>query len=180
MTENCHARAVKADDLPMVLSWRNHPATRRHMLTQHEITLDEHLRWFQRVQKDPARRLLLIETRKEEALGFVQLSGVQEGGIAEWGFYVRPDAPKGTGRQVGTTALDHAFHDLRLHKVCGQALDTNQASIGFHLALGFSQEGVLRDQCLIHGRYHNLVCFGQLRQEWVERDSGSDNPDLGS
>ena len=36
----------------MVLAWRNHPAVRGFMLTQHEISLDEHRQWFARVKLD--------------------------------------------------------------------------------------------------------------------------------
>ena len=166
MAKICRARAVEVNDLPMILAWRNHPEIRRYMLTQHEIGLDEHITWFNTVRQDTARRLLIIES-KEEPLGFVQFSGVKKGGIAEWGFHVRPDAPKGTGRKLGTTALNHAFTVLQVHKVCGQALDFNSASIGFHLMLGFSQEGVLRDQHLINNRYHSLICFGLIEHEWA-------------
>ncbi len=95
-------------------------------------------------------------------MGFVQFSGVAPGGIADWGFYAAPEARKGSGSKLGVAALGFAFETLGLHKVCGQALDFNEASIRFHLRLGFQQEGVLREQKRIGGKYHDLICFGLL------------------
>lgn len=165
MIRSSRIRKVEESDLAMLLAWRNHPSIRSFMLTQHEIGMEEHFTWFKKASADASRQLLIIE-EKGAPLGYVQLSCTVEDGIADWGFYVRPDAPKGSGRIIGEMALDHAFHTLNLHKVCGQAIASNATSIALHQKLGFTQEGVLRDQQRIEGSYHSLVCFGLLRQEW--------------
>lgn len=158
-------RPMRTEDLPQVLAWRNHPEIRRHMLTQHEITLEEHGRWFDRASQDPARRLLVIEAA-DGLLGYVQFSRVAQGGACDWGFYAAPGAPPGSGSQLGKAALDFAFGPLGVHKVCGQALAGNDASIRLHRKLGFREEGLLRQQQRIGATYHDLLCFGLLRQEW--------------
>ena len=152
-------------DLERVLAWRNHSEVRRHMHTQHEITLDEHQRWFERTMQDTRKHLLIFELGNQP-LGFVNFSELASGGIAEWGFYAAPDAPQGSGRRLGHTALDHAFTQLKLHKICGQALAYNERSIRLHQSLGFQQEGVLRDQHFDGERYHHVICFGLLSHEW--------------
>lgn len=167
--DQCQIRLLKAEDLKHVLSWRNHPDIRRYMLHQQEITLDEHYRWFERASNDPTKKLLIVE-ENELALGFVQFSGVSKDAIADWGFYAIPAAPKGTGRKLGFAALNFAFDFLQLHKVCGQALNFNTASIYLHQTLGFQQEGILRDQHRIDGFYRDLICFGLLRREWRLHD----------
>ncbi len=152
-------------DLELVLAWRNHPDVRRYMYTQHEITLDEHQCWFERTLPDPKKHLLIFEVN-QQPLGFVNFNETGNGGIADWGFYVAPDGPKGSGRKLGCAALSHAFTQLKLHKVCGQALAYNQRSILFHQSLGFQQEGMLRDQHFDSERYHHVICFGLLSHEW--------------
>ena len=164
-------RLMAADDLRLVLAWRNHPEIRRHMISQHEISIEEHRKWFDRISKNPNCRVLIFEC-DHSPIGFVSLTGVSEDGSADWGFYVAPDAPKGTGLKLGTAALKYAFVTARLHKVCGQAFDFNEASIRFHRKLGFQQEGVLREQYIVDGRYRDLICFGLLHQEWVSTLSG--------
>lgn len=158
-------RRMMHADLERVLAWRNHPDVRRYMYTQHEIALDEHQRWFERSLQDPKKHLLVFEVN-QQPLGFVNFNEAVNGSIADWGFYVAPDAPKGSGRQLGCAALSHAFTQLQLHKVCGQALAYNERSIQFHQSLGFQQEGILRDQHFDGERHHHVICFGLLCHEW--------------
>lgn len=158
-------RPMVREDLERVLGWRNHPEVRRYMYTRHEISLDEHTRWFERASVDPARHLLIFECG-DLPLGYVQFHRSTQGVIADWGFYVAPDAPGGTGRRLGECALEHAFGALKLHKVCGEALAFNERSIHFHLRLGFQQEGRLREQHFDGQKYHDVVCFGLLAAEW--------------
>ena len=172
MTENLLIRSMTEDDLPMVLTWRNHPEVRRYMFTQHEISLAEHTQWFMRVAQDNTRRLLIVQ-EQGSPIGYVQFSNVEPGGVADWGFYARPEASKGTGSKLGVSALDHAFGQLKLHKVCGQAIDTNQASIRFHERWGFKREGVLRDQKRMNEQYQTLICFGLLAHEWQAHTQGT-------
>ena len=165
MLENCQIRKMTEIDLSMVLAWRNHPEVRRFMFTQHEIDLAEHTQWFYRAVQDDTRQLLIVQ-ELGIPIGYVQFNNVVPGGIADWGFYVRPNAEKGTGKKLGTLALDYAFERLKLHKICGQAIASNQVSIRFHERLGFTREAELRNQKINNRSYHNLICFGLLSNEW--------------
>lgn len=162
-------RPMTVDDLENVLKLRNHPEIRRYMLTQHEIRISEHVAWFKRASHNPQIELLVFELN-EMCCGFVQFKESGYKGVADWGFYTAPDAPKGTGKNLGHAALTHAFTNERFHKICGQALHWNQPSIMFHRSLGFTQEGVLRSQHFDGATYHDLICFGLLKYEWVGSD----------
>jgi len=152
-------------DLVQVLEWRNHVDIRRYMFTQSEISLDEHRLWYERASRDSMRHLLIYEVGKTP-LGFINLSQLYASPVADWGFYVAPGAPKGTGRELGKTALNYSFVVLNLHKICGQALAFNERSIRLHTKLGFQQEGILRDQYFDGTTYHSVYCFGLLAREW--------------
>jgi len=152
-------------DMDQVLVWRNHPEVRRFMFSQHEISVEEHAQWFARASQDPARHLLMFEI-DTSALGFINIHQIASGGIADWGFYVAPDAAKGTGRALGKAALRYAFEAAGVNKLCGQALAFNERSVRFHLNLGFQREGVLRQQHFDGQQYHDVVCFGMLAREW--------------
>ncbi len=159
----------------MILAWRNHQSVRSYMLTQHEITPQEHHNWFASVKDDITRQQLIVFDC-DVPIGFVQFNSVCQGGTAFWGFYVRPDAPKGSGTKLGQAALTYAFNTLRLHKVCGQALEANVASIGFHQKLGFAEEGRQREQHRIANQYHTLLCFGLLAREWQKSQLKQNHP----
>lgn len=162
----CRIRPMVDADLVQVLSWRNHPDIRRFMLTQHQISLEEHRRWFAKASRDPLRTLLIVE-EGDTPLGFVHFNGVVPGGAADWGFYVVPGAPKGSGRKLGRAALNHAFGVLGLDKVCGQALAGNEASIGLHRSLGFREEGMLQNPGNELKGSRDLLCFGLSSEDWT-------------
>lgn len=162
---SCSIRPMGEGDLEQVLAWRNHPEVRRYMYTRHEISLAEHTLWFGRASQDPSRHLLIFEVNGSPR-GFANVHDIGNGGVADWGFYVAPDAPKGTGNALGRAVMHYAFETTGLHKLCGQALAFNDRSIRFHLSMGFQREGVLRQQHFDGQLYHDVICFGLLASEW--------------
>ncbi len=158
-------RSMKETDLERVLAWRNHEDVRRFMYTQHEIGTQEHRAWFERASLDPRRHLLVFEV-DDMPRAFLAINLTGSDTVADWGFYIAPDAQPGTGRALGAAGLRYAFVVLGLHKICGQALGYNERSIRFHERLGFTREGVLRDQHFDGKDYHAIVCFGLLAEEW--------------
>ncbi len=153
-------REMRADELSMVLRWRNDPDVRRSMHTRHPITESEHQTWFERCRADPGRTLLLVE-RDGSAFGFVQFARTHTTGEAEWGFYVAPGSPRGSGTLLGRAALHHAFVHMGLDCVRGEALDTNAASIALHQRLGFARcaadaPGVVRFELRVQHWRHDV------------------------
>jgi UDP-4-amino-4,6-dideoxy-N-acetyl-beta-L-altrosamine N-acetyltransferase len=169
MHKKCLIRPLEEDDLSMVLAWRNNPQIRSSMLRRHEILPGEHKEWFLHARKDETDRQLIVE-ELGEPIGFVRFKGVMRDGIVEWGFYLRPNSPKGSGKKLGITALNYAFNQLKIYKVFGQVLESNAKSLKFHASMGFVREGVLRDQYYINGEYISMICFGLIVNEW-ERSS---------
>ncbi len=152
-------------DLGIVLAWRNHEDVRTFMYTQHEISQEEHCRWFDRANMDQKRHLLIYQV-DDSPQGFINLHEIAVGGIADWGFYAAPDAPRGTGAAMGSAVLHYVFETLKLHKLCGQSIAFNERSIQYHLKLGFLKEGVLQQQHFDGQNYHDVWCFGLLAETW--------------
>lgn len=159
-------RPLRRDDLGLVRQWRNHPDVRRFMYTQHEIGAEEHHAWYERVQHDETRYLLIFEPNGRPT-GFINFHVVDsKARRAEWGFYLAPDAPQGSGRELGLISLEYAFENLGVHKVCGEALANNARSIRFHERLGFVHEATLRDHHFDGDTYHDVIGFGLLVTDW--------------
>lgn len=166
-------RRMTADDLAQVLRWRNHPDVRAFMFTQHEISPQEHARWFAAADGDPSRHLLIYE-RDGEPLGFASLTRRSGSGVADWGFYLGPEAPRGTGTALGATVLEHAFGVLGLDEVRGEALSFNTASMRMHEKLGFRRSGERRQPDERGGAGHAVICFVLQRDEWLGRAHPAD------
>jgi len=159
-------------DLELVLAWRNHIDIRKYMYSQHKISHAEHEQWFEKSQRDIHRHLLIFEI-DDVPKGFISLA-TDSNKVADWGFYAAPGVPKGTGSRLGIAALNYAFTEVGLHKICGQALAFNTRSIKFHETLGFKLEGVLREQYFDGLTYSDVLCFGMLQYEWC-RDNQEKN-----
>lgn len=159
-------RPLHTDDLDLVRQWRNSEAVRRWMFSTNTITEQEHREWFEKNANNPLRHLL-VYTEGDTSLGFVNISVNASSKNAEWGFYIAPDAPAGTGHRLGKAALAHAFEKLALYKVYGHVLHFNQRSIRFHEKLGFVQEGRLRHDHFDGNAYHDVVIFGLLRTDYL-------------
>jgi RimJ/RimL family protein N-acetyltransferase len=88
-------RPAEAADGATVLGWRNHPAVRRVMFTDHLIGPDEHAAWWARVMASPDHRLLVVVHDGRDC-GVVTFTRSRtepaEAGVWDWGFYLDPDA----------------------------------------------------------------------------------------
>ena len=86
--------------------------------------------------------------------------------MAEWGFYLAPDAPKGMGKRLGETALDYAFMTLQFDKLNAEVIDYNHRSIAYHRRLGFIEEGRRDNYYRKESVFHSIVFFGLQRDHY--------------
>jgi UDP-4-amino-4,6-dideoxy-N-acetyl-beta-L-altrosamine N-acetyltransferase len=156
-------------DLEHILPWRNASAVRQAMYSHHEISLDEHRAWFQRLRQDASKRWYLYRDSAGNPQGVVYFTAIDPAqGTAFWGFYARPEATPGTGTRILFDALELAFGELGLHKVNGEALASNRPSISLHLKCGFTQEGVFRQQHRNGEQRIDIIRLGLLASEWPQ------------
>lgn len=157
--EKSSIRKMTIDDLLMVLAWRNHPSIRINMFSDNKISKDEHIEWFAKTNLNLLQSLWIV-LNNAEPIGFVQFKKTHDELSADWGFYVSPDAKKGSGKILGPLALDMAFGVLNISHVFGEALKFNKASIGFHRHLGFIQES---------SSYTNkdILKFVLSKEDWI-------------
>ncbi len=167
MAESMCLRDIQPAELELVRSWRNAEANRRMMFTRHVISPEEHQAWWERSQDSPRNRNLMFDVDGEGqgVVSFHQIDSVDKN--AAWGFYTSPEAPKGTGGRMLFLALDYAFGELGLHKLCSEVLSSNARSLGLHEKLGFTREGVLREQHRYEEAYMDVHRLGILRREWT-------------
>lgn len=95
MASTTRLRPAEAADSATVLAWRNHPAVRRVMFTDHLIGAEEHAAWFARVLASPDHHLLILVHEGRDC-GVVTFTRSKtegtEAGVWDWGFYLDPDA----------------------------------------------------------------------------------------
>ena len=155
------------NDLNMVLNWRNAPDVRINMYTSHEITLEEHLLWFEKMIVDISKAYFIVKLNDEPigVVGFYNIN--QTSKIADWAFYASNNAPRGSGALMEYIALDYAFSVLNLYKLKCEVLGFNNSVIKLHTKFGFQIEGTHRDAFYDGNKYHNIIHLGLFSDEWA-------------
>ena len=69
-------------------------------------------------------------------------------------------------REAVSAILDYGFTHMDLHRIQAESHADNAASIGLLTRLGFSFEGVHRQQAHWAGQFHDLNCYSLLQHEW--------------
>jgi RimJ/RimL family protein N-acetyltransferase len=76
---------------------------------------------------------------------------------------------RGYGREALALLLDYAFLHRNAHKVWLEVHANNERAIRSYRSVGFIQEGRIRDNVWLDGKYVDELVMGILRSEWKER-----------
>jgi RimJ/RimL family protein N-acetyltransferase len=79
---------------------------------------------------------------------------------------------KGLGSEAILLLLQHAFTELRLHRIGIRVLAYNQRAIRAYEKCGFIIEAREREAALVNGAWHDDVMIGLLDHEFLSRKSG--------
>lgn len=161
-------RDISDIELTLMHAWRNQPAVRANMYTQHEISWEEHLSWWEKTK-----------TRKDQKYFMYEVAGVPVGIAAftsidqknqnsAWAFYAAPSAPKGTGSRMEFLMLEYAFGELQLKKLYCEVLAFNTPVIKLHQKFGFNVEGVFIQHHKINDEFIDIFRLGILAPAWQE------------
>lgn len=128
-------------DAQRLFEWRNAPETRRHSGAGEEIGLEHHLRWFDGVLRDPARRIWIAQLGGAP-VGVVRFdTQEQEQGLAAVISVYR--VPGGQGRGWGSALIAAGAAEAHrawpgLVRVDARISPDNQASLRAFAACGFA------------------------------------------
>ncbi|MFC5972555.1 GNAT family N-acetyltransferase [Halomarina salina] len=90
-----------------------------------------------------------------------------QGNVGTYGIWITPES-QGRGYATAASELlfDWAFDQHGLHKVVATVFDFNEASMALMDSLGFTEEGVHREERFADGAFHDEHYFGLLAHEW--------------
>ncbi|MFZ0888795.1 MAG: GNAT family protein [Candidatus Binataceae bacterium] len=166
-------RAYEKSDLDAVMKWVNDEEV-KHFLGSGPLTYP-----VSRIQEEqfiemanrPAddRKTFAIETLQGEYIGGIDLHaidwisrhaeiGIVIGDKHLWG--------KGYGSDAMRVLLRLVFDKMGLHRVWLRVYSFNERAIASYERCGFKREGVLREQHLADGRYHDVIVMGLLEPEY--------------
>ena len=163
-------RALEPADLIALNRWRNNRALT--MLThgfRYPISREMDRAWYDAhiANAAPQSAIFAIQDKSGTAVGLAQLSQIEAiHRRAELGLYL--GEPHLHGQGLGKAALRElcafGFDDLNLRRIHLQVTAGNQAAIASYLAVGFVEEGCLREHYFADGQWHDVLVMGCLRE----------------
>ena len=90
--------------------------------------------------------------------------------VGEVGYWIRStETGRGFGTEAAAVATAIGFEELNLHKVVLRIAVGNIGSERIAERLGFTYEGVLRDEVKVGGRWLDHTSWSMLSSEWAAR-----------
>lgn len=113
----------------------------------------------------------IIEKVSNEFIGTIKLGHINwRSGIADVGIMIGHKSYRGKGlsEEVVSMVCNYAFNILSLRKLTGGTSADNIPMRKCFEKVGFKQEGILRQQLLISGKYIDHVLYGIFTNEYFK------------
>ena len=166
-----YLRAVRREDLPLLVKWANDPDirdlySRRHFPVD-EIEVSE---LIAQLHKRTDRVSLVICLNEGRAIGIIGVHSIDwknrlgetEIAIGEKEFW-----SKGYGTEATMVLLHYAFDTLNLRKMHAAIYGFNTASQAYKKKCGYQVEGVQRQHVFKNGEYHDRILVAVFREDWL-------------
>lgn len=167
-------RALEREDLQKMHKWANDPELTQFVGPRFPVSMSQEEAWFEQLMKNESREALIIETKEQEAIGYMYLDVDWVNGKAELSIAIgeKDYQDKGYGTEACQTALNHCFNELNLNKVYVYVFRFNERAIRLYEKCGFKKEGLIREDYLIHRKYEDRLIMGILKKEFKSEIEG--------
>jgi RimJ/RimL family protein N-acetyltransferase len=161
-------RNAAIQDIPRICALETLPEFRALVGSWRE---DQH----RRMLADPAAAYIVAEDQQGQIAAFAILQGLlSEHRAVELKRIVVGVPNQGLGRRLLTEVVDRAFREYGAHRLFLDVFVNNDRARHVYEAIGFREEGIMRDAVYRDGAYHSLVLMSLLESEYrtVSETSG--------
>lgn len=166
-------RAIEEDDLEMLRDMANDSEIERLVCGfSYPVSKYQQRKWFEEVSNDKQNVRYVIETKEDGAVGFASIMAINwKNSTCLVGLKLcnKNLKSKGIGSDTVMTIMRYIFDELQLNRAGVNIIEYNVASMNlFYNKLGWKQEGIKRQFIFNNGKYHNLMEYGFLKNEYYE------------
>jgi ribosomal-protein-serine acetyltransferase len=135
-------------------------------------SVEHERRWVESSLADERSLMATGIFEGEELAGGAGLSVDPIGVVGEIGYWIRkPYEGRGLVNKATSALIDIGFDEVGLHRICVRAAPQNLRSRAIPERLGFTIEGVHREEGRGSRGFHDLIVYGLLEDEWRRRRS---------
>lgn len=172
-TERTILKAMERADIRLRSTWLNNPTIRETLLLSVPISEAQLEVWYERILEDRTREDFIIWDKiNSNAIGFAGYINIDYlnrkaepfiaiGNIDYWG--------KGFGTEVVHKLLDHGFNEMGFNRQYGFMLDNNSGALKMDLRAGFENEGILKEDVMLHGTFHDRIMLGVTKENFNKK-----------
>lgn len=168
-------RALEKEDLPRCVAWLNDPEVIAGLMLYTPLSLGQEEAWYDKILKHPVEEQpLAIEILVNGTwihVGVIGLDTINwQSRCGEVGIFIGEKSfwNQGWGTRAMRLMLKHGFNTLNLNRIKLFVYETNQRAIQSYKKAGFIEEGRMRQERFINGKYVDAIFMGILRSEWQD------------
>ena len=157
---------VREEHLELIMGWRSKSEVNAGMFTHVTYDMDAQRKWFRTVSTDPACRYWLISygDRPIGVISLEQISWTYRRCSAS--YYVGEAEYRQLGGIVPLYLYNYVFGRLKLHKMFGEVLASNETVLRIHRMHGYREVGRYKDHVCRAGQFEDVVLVELLAETW--------------
>ncbi len=169
-----YLRGIEKEDFTEGLyKWANDQEVTHYMVTGLKPSIrDSMAELYEKTRNDLSEIVFsIVEKKNNNLIGLVGLYRIDpQVSSAEFRIIIgeKDYWGKGIGTECCTKMIDYAFESLNLNKVWLGVNEENKGALQSYRNVGFSIEGVLKEEVYRNNRYYDLVRMSILRECWEE------------
>lgn len=158
-------RPFEKSDLEACKEWINHQETATDILRVLPVSMHEHVQWYEKIIVDEHRVTFAIELLRDKRyvgnIGLRDIEWINRKGKL-WVYLGKRYWNKGYGKEAVSLFSKYAFDGLNLNKIYLEVARFNEKAIGLYKSLNFEQEGILREDLYLEGKYVDVLRMSLL------------------
>lgn len=147
---------------------RNEEGIRKWMYTDHIISVNEHLKWMNRLKQDHEEIVFAVVGDKHSPLGVVSINSIDRlHKKANWTFYLTETARGGLGATLEYSFISFIFESLGIEKLNCEVIEGNDIVVNLHKKFLFQEEGFRRSNIIKNGVRVGVHFLGLTKNDWL-------------
>jgi len=167
-----YLRALEINDYQIINKWRNDINLSKYLGGNFFLVSSEReKKSIENKIFDDSKNIYfgICDIKTDKFIGFSSINNIDlRNQKAEWGGTLIGDTDyigKGYGKEASKTMLRFLFDQYPIQKCYGYCLEEHPSSPKLLLSLGFSKDGILRNDLFKNGEFKNIILFSILRDE---------------
>ena len=161
-------RKFSETDIANKVAWINNPNSNRFLHYDLPLTLEGTQKWFERNAGNSTRYDAIMEVDGKPVGTIGLLSIDYKNKKAEFYIAMGEISYKGKGiaKQATQLMLHYAFNELGLNRVYLFTEEENIPAQKLFERIGFTQEGLLKEDIFSHNKLANRYIYSLLKKDW--------------